>query len=197
MRLVASGLTGAAGGPFDFSLQPGAAMAITGPSGAGKSVLLRMIADLDPHGGTVTLDGADRAIFTAPAWRKRVAYLAAEPGWWHDDTAPHFPDRARAEALMPGLALDPKLLVQPVHRLSTGERMRLALIRVLLNDPAVLLLDEPTGALDPHATSLVETILLERQRTGTALIIVTHDMDQAARLGARRFHLEAGTLTPQ
>ncbi len=196
MRLTAEGLTGAAGGPFDFSLDAGEAMAITGPSGAGKSVLLRMIADLDPHEGDVSLDGVARAQMAAPAWRRRVAYLAAEPGWWHDETAAHFPDRAGAEALMPDLALEVKLLDQPVHRLSTGERMRLALIRILLNEPAVLLLDEPTGALDPHATALVEGILLDRLRAGVSVMIVTHDMAQAGRLGARRYHLAAGVLSP-
>ncbi len=196
MKLVARGLTGAAGGPFEFSLDQGEAMAITGPSGAGKSLLLRMIADLDPHEGFVSLDGVERARMAAPEWRRRVAYLAAEPGWWHDDTAPHFPDRSGAEALMPDLALDVKLLDQPVHRLSTGERMRLALIRILLNQPAVLLLDEPTGALDPHATELVEAILLARLRAGVSMMIVTHDMAQAGRLGARRHHLAAGVLSP-
>jgi putative ABC transport system ATP-binding protein len=196
MKLVARALTGAAGGPFDFSVEPGTAMTITGPSGAGKSVLLRMIADLDPHEGSVTLDGVERAGVAAPDWRRRVAYLAAEPGWWHDGAAAHFADRAAAEALMPALALEPKLLDQPVHRLSTGERMRLALIRTLLNDPAVLLLDEPTGALDPHATILVEAILMARLRMGVSMIVVTHEVAQAERLGARRFHLAAGVLNP-
>ena len=188
-------MKGAAGGPFNLALGAGEAIAITGPSGAGKSVLLRMIADLDPHEGVVTLDGADRLTMPAPEWRRRVAYLAAEPGWWHDDAAAHFTDRARAEALMPELALDSALLDQPVHRLSTGERMRLALIRTLLNDPAVLLLDEPTGALDPAATRLAETMLQARLAAGAALIIVTHEIEQAVRLDARRFHLEAGRLT--
>ena len=177
-------------------LDPGEAIAITGPSGAGKSVLLRMIADLDPHEGQVTLEGVDRLAVPAPAWRRRVAYLAAEPGWWHDDAGPHFPDRARVEAMMPELALDPALLAQPVHRLSTGERLRLALIRTLLLDPKVLLLDEPTGPLDPAGTRLVEALLIDRLRAGDALMIVTHEIEQAARLGARGFRLEAGTLTP-
>ncbi|GAA5264595.1 UDP-glucose/iron transport system ATP-binding protein [Acidiphilium sp. MT5] len=189
-------LTGAAGGPFNFSLPPGTAMAITGPSGAGKSVLLRMIADLDPHQGTVRLNGIDRASQPAPVWRRRVAYLAAEPGWWHEQASAHFPHREQAEILMPALALAPALLDQPVHRLSTGERMRLALIRTLLNQPAVLLLDEPTGALDPHSTTLVESVLAERLRQGLILILVTHDTDQAGRLGAERWHLDAGRLTP-
>lgn len=195
-RLQATGLIGPAGGPFALSLDHGQAIAITGRSGAGKSVLLRMIADLDPHEGCVFLDGVDRGTIPAPAWRKRVAYLPAEPGWWHDDAAPHFPDRTRTCALMPALALDPSLLDQKIHRLSTGERMRLALIRTLLNQPDILLLDEPTGALDPHATALAEVLLAERLRAGVALVLVTHDIGQAERLGARHLHLEAGRLAP-
>lgn len=194
--LHAINLMGAAGGPFNFSLRPGTAMAITGPSGAGKSVLLRMVADLDPHQGAVRLNGIDRASQPAPIWRRRVAYLAAEPGWWHEQAGAHFPRRDEAETLMPALALSPALLDQPVHRLSTGERMRLALIRTLLNQPTVLLLDEPTGALDPHSTTLVESVLAERLRQGLILILVTHDTDQAGRLGAERWHLESGRLTP-
>lgn len=195
MKLAARGLRGAAGGPFDLLLDSGEAIAITGPSGAGKSVLLRMIADLDPHEGVVELDGQDRLTMLAPVWRKQVAYVAAEPGWWHDAAAPHFPDRGRAEALMPELALVPALLDQPIHRLSTGERLRLALIRTLLLDPQVLLLDEPTGPLDPAATRMVEVVLEARLRAGSALIIVTHEVEQAARLKAKRFRLESGRLS--
>ena len=193
--LVVRGLSGAAGGPFSFALAAGAAMAITGPSGAGKSVLLRMIADLDPHQGEVALNSIERALVPAAQWRRRVGYLAAEPGWWHEQAGAHFADRAAAAGLMARLALRPELLDQPVHRLSTGERLRLALIRSLLNDPAVLLLDEPTGALDPHATTLVEAMLSERLRAGASLILVTHDGEQAARLGASHWHLEAGQLS--
>ncbi|HET9146961.1 MAG TPA: ATP-binding cassette domain-containing protein [Acetobacteraceae bacterium] len=188
-------MSGAAGGPFDITLGAGEAIAITGPSGAGKSVLLRMLADLDPHEGTVMLNGADRLTMPAPEWRKRVAYLAAEPGWWHDDAAPHFPDRARAEAMMPELALSPSLLDQPVHRLSTGERLRLALIRTLLGEPQILLLDEPTGPLDPNGTILVEALLKARLAAGKGLIIVTHEIEQAGRLDARGFRLESGRMT--
>ena len=197
MSLRARGLVGAAGGPFELDVAPGDAVAITGPSGAGKSVLLRMIADLDPHEGSVSLGGTDCAAMSGPEWRKRVAYLAAEPGWWHDMAAPHFPNRAEAEAMMPELGLAPALLDQPIHRLSTGERLRLALIRTLLNHPSVLLLDEPTGPLDPEATKRVETLLRERQTKGTALVVVTHDAALADRLGAKKMHLEDGFLTPR
>lgn len=197
MSLAACGLVGAAGGPFDLAIGRGEPVAITGPSGAGKSVLLRMIADLDPHEGTVSLDGTDCTAMSGPEWRRRVAYLAAEPGWWHDETAAHFSDRAAAEAMMPELGLALSLLDQPVHRLSTGERLRLALIRTLLNRPDVLLLDEPTGPLDPEATKRVDTLLRGRLADGVILAIVTHDDALAARLGARGLHLDGGRLTPR
>ncbi|PIK71519.1 hypothetical protein CS379_18905, partial [Methylobacterium frigidaeris] len=77
-------------GPFDLALAPGEACAVTGPSGAGKSVLLRMIADLDPSEGRVSLDGIDREAMPAPLWRRQVTYLAAEPGWWAETVAEHF-----------------------------------------------------------------------------------------------------------
>ena len=60
-----------------------------------------MIADLDPNEGGVALDGRDRGSFTAPAWRRRVVYCAAEPGWWHDTVAPHFSPTRHATSPMP------------------------------------------------------------------------------------------------
>ena len=99
-------------GPFDLELAAGTCIAIAGPSGAGKSLLLRMIADLDPNQGEVFLDGQERHSFTAPAWRRRVLYNAAEPGWWFDTVAPHFPGPAleTAQALAPRLGLAADLL---------------------------------------------------------------------------------------
>ena len=78
-------------GPFDLALAPGEACAVTGPSGAGKSVFLRMIADLDPSEGRVSLDGIDREAVPAPTWRRRVTYLAAEAGWWAETVAVVWP----------------------------------------------------------------------------------------------------------
>lgn len=198
-RLRLLGLRSPLAGPFDLTLPAGGCIAIAGPSGSGKSLLLRMIADLDPNQGEAFLDGRERRGFTAPAWRRRVVYSAAEPGWWHDTIAPHFPPgavRDRARILMPRLGLDVALLDRQVVRLSTGERQRLALIRALALDPPVLLLDEPTGPLDQDSMARVEAVLHERLAAGTAILLVTHSPDQAARLGDCRFRMEQRRLVP-
>lgn len=183
-------------GPFDLEVPSGGCIAIAGPSGAGKSLLLRMIADLDPNQGEVFLDGAERRSFAAPTWRRQVVYSAAEPGWWFDTVAPHFPGQALeiARGLAPRLGLGADLLDGPVIRLSTGERQRLALIRAMALESPVLLLDEPTGALDQDSTRLVETLLRERLAAGTAMLLVSHSPEQAARLGNRHFRMQARRL---
>lgn len=187
-RLALRSLESPLAGPFDLELGAGTCVAIGGQSGSGKSLLLRMIADLDPNTGEVWLDGAPRADFAAPAWRRRVPYVAAESGWWRDTVAEHFaPNQiAAARELAARLGLAPELIDGPVQRLSTGERQRLAVIRALVLDPPVLLLDEPTGPLDPGSTAKVEAVLQERLAAGTALVLVTHDAKQAERLGARQ-----------
>jgi len=190
-RLRLRGLRSALAGPFDLEVAAGSCVAIAGPSGAGKSLFLRMIADLDPNEGEVFLDGKERHSFTAPAWRRCVVYSAAEPGWWLDTAAAHFPGPAldTARALAPRLGLAPDLLDGPVIRLSTGERQRLALIRAMALESPVLLLDEPTGSLDQDSTKLVEALLRERLGAGTAILLVSHSPGQAARLGDRHLRM--------
>ena len=91
--LIVNGLRTKAGGPVDFSLHGGEIVAVRGPSGSGKSLMLRAIADLDPAEGEITLDGTPRARIPAPEWRRRVAFVPAESGWWDDRVGAHFPDR--------------------------------------------------------------------------------------------------------
>jgi ABC-type iron transport system FetAB ATPase subunit len=190
------GLKSALAGPFDLEIAPGACIGITGASGSGKSLFLRMIADLDPNEGEVFLDGAARSSMAAPAWRRRVVYVPAESGWWSDHIADHFAkaQRAPAEALCARLGLPAGILDQPVSRLSTGERQRLALIRALVANSPVLLLDEPTSALDGDGAARIEQILRERMAGGLALVLVTHDPAQAERLAERRYVMAAGRL---
>ena len=181
-------------GPVDLEIADGACLAVTGPSGAGKSVLLRAIADLDPNEGTVRCGSCVRASVLAPAWRRKVALLPAESGWWGDSVALHFhdPDGQRAlldQVGMPGVAMD-----WDVARLSTGERHRLALMRALEQEPEVLLLDEPTTMLDHGTTLLVEALLRARMAQGLSLLLVTHEAAQPGRMGARALWLQDGRL---
>ena len=116
--------------PVDLDLAAGEALALLGPSGSGKTLLLRAIADLDPNQGRVALDGEDREAMPAPTWRRRVTYLSAEPGWWAERAGEHFPDAEGAKALLPPLGLPEDIMARPIAELSTGERHRLALVRV-------------------------------------------------------------------
>lgn len=197
-RLTVRDLQSPLAGPFDLTLAAGERAAISGPSGSGKSLFLRMIADLDPNSGDVSLDGVSRESMPAPAWRRQAPYVAAESGWWGDHVADHFePDhlvRARGLGLRVGLAAE--LFDGPVLRLSTGERQRLAILRALVLDPAVLLLDEPTAPLDPESTRQMEALLGERTQAGMALIIVTHDSGQAKRLDAQHFLMRDRKMSP-
>jgi ABC-type multidrug transport system ATPase subunit len=99
------------------------------------------------------------------------------------------------DATLAALGLAPALLDTEIERLSTGERQRLALVRSLARRPRVLLLDEPTGALDPDGVARVEALLREQLAAGMAILVVTHAGEQARRLAQRIFRLEQGKLT--
>jgi len=174
-----------------FDLQDGECVALQGPSGVGKTVLLRSIADLDPNEGTVKLDGTLREALPAPTWRKRVTYLAAEPGWWADIVQEHFPAWDDALPLAMRLGLPDDCGPWLVQRLSTGERQRLGLVRGLMLRSRVLLLDEPTSALDAASAAAVEALIAERVADGTSVIWSTHDHAQALRVGSRIFAMGA------
>jgi putative ABC transport system ATP-binding protein len=194
--LVVNELRSEFAGPFELSLEAGACVAITGRSGSGKSLFLRMIADLDPNQGKVWLNGIERASLPAPEWRRRAIYVSAESGWWADTVIEHFAPNRRGEAaaLATHLGLRTDLMDASIARLSTGEKQRLSLVRALLPDPLVLLLDEPTGPLDEESVVRVEALLRERMATGTSIVLVTHDPNQADRLGTQRYRMVAGHL---
>ncbi|MBB2201061.1 ATP-binding cassette domain-containing protein [Gluconacetobacter tumulisoli] len=189
------GLRNAHAGPFTVDVPRGECLVVAGMSGAGKSVLLRMIADLDPHQGLVALDGVACADMPAHQWRRRVLYLPAEPGWWSDIVLDHVSDDTATRALLDRLGLRESVLRTPVHRLSTGERQRLALVRGLLRGPCVLLLDEPCSALDDATTRKVEALLRDLKAQGLALVLVSHDQAQADRMADRRRYMTSGRFT--
>jgi ABC-type multidrug transport system ATPase subunit len=190
-RLQVTGLP-----PLSFEVPDGECLAIEGASGAGKTLVLRAIADLDAAAGDISVDGEERREMPAHIWRRRVRYCAAEPAWWADTPRACLPvsPPPRLDRLMQALDLDTALLDRAIATLSTGERQRLALVRALLDDAKVLLLDEPTGALDPQASALVEELIRFQTLSGHCVLLVSHDRAQVERLAQARLVLsKAGT----
>ncbi|HJU19201.1 MAG TPA: ATP-binding cassette domain-containing protein [Stellaceae bacterium] len=180
--------------PASLALSAGECIAVRGPSGAGKTLLLRAIADLDPNQGFVTLDGRDRSTIPGPEWRRLVGYVPAEPGWWAETVGEHFRDWAAARACLKELGFSEETKSWPVSRMSTGERLRFALVRALTVRPRVLLLDEPTAALDAGAVAAVEALIASRVRGGLAVLWVTHDEPQTRRIACRQLVVEKGRV---
>ena len=177
-----------------FTLSPAECIAVKGPSGAGKTLLLRAIADLDPNDGLVTLGGRDRSTIAAPEWRRLVGYVPAEPGWWAETAGDHLREWQAASAYLRKLGFSEETRTWPIARMSTGERLRLALVRALIVRPKVLLLDEPTAALDDASEAAVESLMSSRIQAGLAVLWVTHDEAQAKRIARRRLVVEAGCV---
>jgi ABC-type iron transport system FetAB ATPase subunit len=177
--------------PLSFEVRAGECLAIEGPSGSGKTRLLRAIADLDPAVGQVFLEGAERGEDSAMAWRRQVRYCAAEPAWWAERPRDHLPAASgeKLGRLLRSLGLDEGMLDQPVAGLSTGERLRLGLLRSLIDEPCVLLLDEPTAALDGAAAALVEELIRYLMLSGRVIVLVSHDEGQIERLAHIRLLL--------
>jgi phosphate-transporting ATPase len=180
--------------PMSFSLAAGECIAVRGPSGAGKTLMLRAIADLDPNQGLVSLEGRDRSTIPGPEWRRLVGYVPAEPGWWTETVGQHFGEWDAAAAVLTDLGFPEEAKSWPIARLSTGERLRLALVRALIIRPKVLLLDEPTAALDAASVAAVESLIATRIRAGLAVLWVTHDAEQARRIARRQLVVEAGSV---
>lgn len=181
-------------GPLFLRLAAGECVGLAGASGSGKTLLLRALADLDPHAGQAYFRGQAASAIPGPAWRAQVGLLPTESHWWHHRVGDHFQD-PRPD---PGaLGLPTEVYHWSVERLSSGERQRLALLRLLNRTPAVLLLDEPTANLDPAAARQVEALLDEyRLRHQAALLWVGHDTGQLRRVCARGWQLENGLLQP-
>lgn len=177
----------------NLDIAAGECVALSGPSGTGKSLLLRAIADLDPHDGTAWLEGRAADEFTPGEWRRQVGLLTAESQWWHDQVGEHFGEIN--ESHWRALGFTRESLTWQVARCSTGERQRLALLRLLANTPRVLLLDEPTASLDPDAVLRVEALIADyREEHHAAVLWVSHDPAQIARVAHRKLRITAGQL---
>jgi putative ABC transport system ATP-binding protein len=196
----------------DLQIRAGEAVAVMGPSGCGKSTLLNMVAALDrPTSGTVVVQGEDlgklnetrRALFR----RHRIGMVFQFFNLLDDLPAldnvalaaqlvgtPAKQARARALELLDELGVADRRNVYPAA-LSGGERQRVAVARALMNRPALLLADEPTGALDSRSGEQVMDLLLDLNQIGQTLLIVTHDQRLAARCASRVVELADGRVT--
>jgi osmoprotectant transport system ATP-binding protein len=193
------------------SLEVGAAarLAIVGPSGCGKSTLLRSIVGLVvPDQGTVTIGGTVLTPETARSLRLRIGYVIQEGGLF-----PHLTNDAnvrllasrrgwsqarieeRVEALARLVGVGRALLSRYPLQSSGGERQRVGLMRALMLDPDVLLLDEPMAALDPIVRARLQNELLEvMNQLSKCVVLVTHDMFEAALLGEQIAVMRAGHI---
>ena len=178
-----------------LEVNAGQCAGMTGPSGSGKTLLLRAVADMDPHGGQVRLNGLSADQTSPELWRRQVALLPAESAWWHDIVGPHF--ETDPQQWLDLLGFDRSVLSWEVRRLSSGERQRLALVRLLELTPRVLLLDEPTANLDARNIERVEAVIGRyRNSHHPSVLWVGHDLNQLRRNCDQIYAIEDSRLTP-
>jgi ABC-type iron transport system FetAB ATPase subunit len=186
-------------GPYSLQIGPGRVAGLQGASGSGKTLLLRAIADLDEHGGEVMLGDIRCEDIPAPQWRRQVGLLQAESFWWHDRVGDHFfVSLSQFRSYLLELGFEESVLSWQVARLSTGEKQRLAIVRLLQNRPRALLLDEPTASLDAANIERTENLLLAYcRRQQVPMLWVSHDPGQLRRVADMVFELDDfGHLQP-
>jgi putative ABC transport system ATP-binding protein len=198
-------------GPLSLAVRRGEALAVLGPSGSGKSTLLNLIAGLDrPSAGQVIVDGVRvDTLGEAAAARYRRARIGMVFQFFNliDDLSVldnvllpaqlaglgRFEARGRAEELLASVGMDAYMRQYP-GRLSGGERQRVAVARALVNRPALLLADEPTGALDTASREDVRELIVDLHAQGQTVLLVTHDEDLAAGCASREVRLLDGRI---
>jgi putative ABC transport system ATP-binding protein len=194
-----------------LEIATGEAVAVMGPSGSGKSTLLNLIAGLDrPTSGGITLAGQriDRLSETGMARcrRRQIGMIFQFFNLLDDLTVadnvllpaqlagmPRSKARARVRELLAALHIESHRDAYP-GRLSGGERQRVAIARALVNRPMVLLADEPTGALDTATGEEIGQLLLELNRSGQTLVMVTHNPELASRYTHRAVQMVDGRI---
>jgi putative ABC transport system ATP-binding protein len=183
----------------DLEIRRGELVAVVGPSGSGKTTLLNVMGTLDrPSSGQVVIDGfevvdlSDREISALRALRIGFVFqqFHLAPGVSALDNVadgllytgvPLRERRERAVAALRAVGLGHRLLHRP-HELSGGEKQRTAIARAIAREPALLLADEPTGALDSQSGEAVMQVLLDLHATGTTIVVITHEHLVASRL---------------
>lgn len=195
--------------PFDLEVTPGETLALIGPSGCGKTTILRLaLGLLSPDAGAVRFRGAVLTARNATALRRHMGYVVQEGGLFPHLTAAENIDlmarhlgwpAARTEERRSELVALTRFPADALDRyplqLSGGQRQRVSLMRALMLDPGLLLLDEPLGAIDPLVRAeLQEDLARVFDRLGKAVILVTHDLAEAAFFAHRVVLLREGRV---
>ena len=195
--------------PTDLQIETGRTTALIGPSGCGKSTLLRLIIGLiEPNSGTVQIDSETVSPQTMQAIRRKVGYVIQDGGLFPHLTAaqnvlllarylksPESQLQTRIAELCDLTRFPADGLSRYPGELSGGQRQRVSLMRALALDPAVLLLDEPLGALDPLVRAALQTDLKSIfQKLQKTVVFVTHDMAEAGYLADTIVLMQAGKI---
>jgi putative ABC transport system ATP-binding protein len=190
---------------ISLEIRRGELLGILGPSGSGKSSLLRLLNRLDePTSGTVFLEDQDYRQIAPRELRRRIGMVTQRPFLFPNDVAANLRfgpaqrgqplSDAEIASLLDRVGL-PGFAARNVANLSGGEQQRVSLARALANRPEILLLDEPSSALDEQAKAGIEELIRHLVSTdGYTFVLVTHDRDQARRLCDRIAIMEAGHL---
>jgi len=187
---------------LSYTLPPGRSLLLTGHNGSGKTTLLRLVATaLSPTHGRVEVRGQD-CVAQRETVRREVALLSHASFLYEDLTAhQNLVVLARLLGLEAPSDVAGELLVKvgltkrsdsPVRQFSAGMRKRLAIARLLLKAPALALLDEPFGELDPAGIQAMERIIGELKASGVTVVLATHLVEQGLSLCEERLHLQEG-----
>ncbi|WP_056952051.1 ABC transporter ATP-binding protein [Lacticaseibacillus nasuensis] len=187
---------------ISFTVMPGEFVTIAGPSGSGKSTLLRLIATLlTPTTGTITYAGRPQSSYEKTAYRREVSYCFQQPSLFGRTVQDNltFPytirqqpaDPERLTAALATMSLPAAMLTKPITELSGGEKQRIALLRNLLFEPKLLLLDEVTTGLDAVTKDTVHQVIAEANARGVTVLSVTHD-DRELAQATRTITIAAG-----
>ena len=179
--------------PVNLEVANTECIGLMGDSGCGKTRLLRAIADMDEFDGEVCIADLCRENMPASEWRRTVALLPAESQWWFDTVGEHFSSESVDWA---SLGFEKEVVSWQISHCSSGEKQRLGILRMLANQPKVLLLDEPTANLDSENTRKVEGLLLTYIQSHQAMAIwVSHNRAQLKRVStALAYDLSEGSL---
>ena len=186
---------------IDLVIPANGVTVLAGPSGAGKSTLLRLLNRLDdPVAGEIRWRGRALTEWAPTELRRQVAMVFQRPPLFAGTVLDNLRvasadvDVERAGHVLEHVGLDPELLGQDAESLSGGEAQRMCVARALLTEPAVLLADEPTAALDRAARATVEDLGRMLADSGVAVIWVSHDTDQLRRLADHVIVLADGAV---